>query len=138
MKLIIKYAAILSCLGFILMVLPGVISIACGFPLLVASFGLALGIILCVKGKIASKIFGSDNYRSSAPSWAMVIFILTGYKAVTSILSTLAYVRMFGYNTPVRSYLLGQYAAVVTASFIYACLIFAIIIISSKFTACRK
>ena len=135
MKNTIKYAAILGCLCFFLMIIPGAISIACGFPLLVASFGFALGVILCVKGKIASKIFGSDNYRSSALSWAVVILILTGFRAVTSIMETLVYIRMFGNVSPDGSYVLGQYAAVVTASLLYALAIFVVIIIRSK---CRK
>ena len=133
MKPTIKYAAVLSCLGFIIMALPGVISIACGCPLLLASAGLAIGIILCVKGRIASKIFGSDNYRSSQPMLAIVIFLLTGFKAVSTIMSTLAYVRMFGYEAPDRSYMLGQYTAILTASVFYSCVIFAVILLRSKF-----
>lgn len=134
MKPTVKYAAILSCLGFILMAIPGAISIAFGFPMLLASLGLALGIILCVKGKIASKIFGSGNYRTSATILGVGIILLTGIKAVSSVMSTLAYIRLFGYDIPTdRSYMLGQYTAILAASFFYACLIFMAIIIKSKF-----
>ncbi len=133
MNLTIKYALTIACLGFILMVLPGAVSVACGCPLLYASSGLALGVIFCVKGKIASKIFGSDNYRSSAPGWATAIFALTGFKAFTAIFSTISYIKVFGYEPVDKSYLAGQYVGILVASVIYAFIIFVSILLRSKF-----
>lgn len=131
----VKYALILAAIAFVAMALPGAISVAFGFPMLIVSSGLALGIVLSVKGSIASRIFGEENYRRSASGPAIAIFILTGVKAFTSIMTFLAYRQMLGDEWPETdtSYLMGQYTAIMVVSLIYSIVIFASVIIRNFF-----
>ncbi len=131
---VLTYATILSGIGFVIMALPGAVSVICGFPMLFASLGLAMGIILCIKGSIAKRIFGDENYRTSSPNLATVLFILTAFKVIVTIIEAITY-RELGYEWIIdRSYLMGRYVGILLASLLWSIVIFFAVIIKNYFT----
>ncbi len=129
----VKYAASLAGIGFAIMVIPGIIFILCGLPLLVASFGLSLGVILCIKGKIAQRIFGSENYRTSTTGLAIVIFILTGFKLLTSIFTIISYMQLEPMLIRDSAFIAEQYIPVLISALFWSAMIFAAVMLRNKF-----
>ena len=72
-----KYALSLAVLFFIVAIIPGLICVICGFDAVFASSGIALAAVFLLKGKIAKKIFGSNNHHSSSPGIAIILIIIS-------------------------------------------------------------
>ncbi len=141
MKKELSYAAILSFIFFLGAVLPGVITILCGSPVLIASIGIPLGIILLIKGKIGKKIYGEDSPHSSSPNAAFFVLGITLIAAIFQLYKVISMQSLYasmGYELSSAELLEEHFPALLIASFFWTVVFFCAVLIRSKIRQIRQ
>lgn len=125
----IKYALVLSAIFFVLAVVPGLILWACGVPVILGPAGIALAIVIFIRGKIARKIFGSDNVST----WPMIVAFILLIGSIVKLISSIAEISaMAELGMSISGLGIDDIMTyLIVPSFIWALIVFAIVWIGS-------
>ncbi|MBD5204974.1 MAG: hypothetical protein HDS84_01140 [Bacteroidales bacterium] len=103
-----------------------------GLPFVIASVGIALGVVFLVKGKVAVKIYGNNDLHESSISLALLCFVLAAIKGGSQIMEYHTY-KSLGYEMVATNS--EDLLPILLASLVWSCIIFICVVIRNL---CRK
>ena len=131
----LQYAAVIAAIAFAVMVIPCVICWGFRFNFVMVSLGITLGVVFLVKGKIAKKIYGSDQNHKSSVGLAWFFFTISLISLVIKISTHIQLMRFYKdmgyeYSNEISA---ENLLPIIFASSIWSVIIFACIFLRNFF-----